>query len=130
MDHKRTRAHSLSVKNCLQHSLADENIVTRKISRRTALSTLGATAGVGALGGLLGGCVTGVYDADPHDGVGGASSGSEYGSGSQRRHDIKLGDRNDYTVYADFRDLDSDTRDTSDHYNARTADASSANDYD
>lgn len=104
-------------------SLKDEDIVVRKVSRRSALALLGAAAPLGAASMLLGGCVYG------GDGGGGGSYGGG-GGYPERHHDIKLGDGSDYTVYADGRDLDSDSRDTSDYGRERTADRSSSNDYD
>ncbi len=102
-------------------SLKDEDIVARKVSRRSALALLGAAAPLGAASVLLGGCAYG------GDGGGYGGGGGGY---PERHHDIKLGDGNDYTVYADGRDLDADARDTSDHAHTRTADRSSSNDYD
>lgn len=105
-------------------SLKDEDIVVRRVSRRSALALLGAAVPLGAASVLLGGCI--------EDGGYGGGGGGGYGGGGypERHHDIKLGDGNDYTVYADGRDLDSDSRDTSDYGRERTADRSSSNDYD
>ncbi len=120
-------------------SLKDDDIVARRVSRRSALRMLGITASAGALGALLVGCAG--IDADPYDGTsdndpydpagGGGGYGRSGGGGGGRRYsDVKLGDGGDYTVYADFNDLDSDSRDVSDHFNSRSADRSGLNDYD
>lgn len=122
-------------------SLKDDDIVTRRVSRRSALRMLGITASAGVLGTLLVGCATvdadpydGISDYDPYDAIGG---GGGYGRGSGgggrgggRYSDVKLGDGSDYPVYADGRDLDSDPRDTSDYVRERSADWSGLNDYD
>ena len=140
-------------------SLKDDDIVARRVSRRSALRMLGITASAGALGALLVGCAgidadpyDGISDNDPYDPAGGgggrygrgvsdndsydpAGGGGGYGrggggGGGRRYSDVKLGDGSDYTVYADFNDLDSDSRDVSDHFNSRSADRSGLNDYD
>lgn len=110
--------------------LTDQDVVSRPmLSRRAVLIRLGAgTAAATSL--LLAGCVegSGGYDADPYDGVssGGGSGGGTTSGGQTSYSDTKWGDGTDYTVYADFQDLDSDAVDVSDHAHTRTADRSSA----
>jgi hypothetical protein len=109
--------------------LSDADIVSRPLlSRRAVLIRLGTgTAAATSL--LLTGCVEGAgsYDADSYDGV--SSGGGTSGGGTTSYSDSKWGDGADYTVYADFQDLDSDAVDVSDHAHTRSADAAS-NDYD
>ena len=101
----------------------------RSVDRRSALVRLGVSLSAGALGMITGGCTTADYDYDPYDGPGGGG-GTGYGgsggtgSGGSGRSDYKSGDGSDYTVYADNRDLDGDSRDNSDHFNTRTSDRS------
>lgn len=125
MSSKNRNTDSSANRSAAHFSLRDEDIVVRRVSRRSTLTLLGVAAPLGALAALLGGCAYG------GDGGGGGGYGGGGGGGyPERHHDIKLGDGNDYTVYADGRDLDSDSRDTSDYGRERTADRSSSNDYD
>ena len=114
--------------------LVDQDIVTRTaVHRRSALALLGVPLSLGGVATVLGGCA-GVIDSDPRDflfsGLGGGGGGGGGGSGggstgssgggssgeSTRRIDA------DTPKYADFRDLDSDARDRSDHAGVRRGD--------
>ena len=129
-------------------SLSDDEIVARPLVTRRGVLRLAAGLGGGALAAILGGCAmggrqdsdsgdpaasSGGADSDPSDGTGGGGGGwNETGGGggsSTPSSDHKYGDTGDVTVSADFQDLDSDARDTSDHAHTSTADGGS-NDYD
>lgn len=106
-------------------TLTDDDIVTeRKIGRRSFLARTGAIV-IGAIGIVVAGCAGG-------GGGGGGRIGGGYrpSPSGTRSRDSKWGDGHDVDVSADFNDLDSDTRDTSDHYRTETKDWSSANDHD
>ena len=109
-----------SRRKAIGFSPRDGDIVIRRVSRGSILPLLGIGVSAGSLATLF------TRRAVPVP----SRAGSGSGGGTERYRDVKLGDRSDYAVYADFNDLELDARDVNDHFNVRSADTSTTNDCD